>query len=63
MNLKRRELLATLGVAPLLMGAGTSPVTVYRAKRIITMDKKMPVANHVAVADGVVLGTSDNLGA
>lgn len=63
MKLKRREMLATLGAAPLLMGATPTPVTIYRAKRIITMDAKLPTAINAAVADGTILGVSNNLGA
>ncbi|HMS21631.1 MAG TPA: hypothetical protein PKC46_13935, partial [Sphingorhabdus sp.] len=63
MKLKRRDMLATLGVAPLLMGATPTPVTIYRAKRIITMDPKLPTAIYAAVADGTILGVSNNLGA
>lgn len=63
MELKRREMLATLGVAPLLMGATQTPVTIYRAKRIVTMEAKLPNAIYVAVADGMILGVSNNLGA
>lgn len=63
MKLKRREMLATLGAAPLLMGATPTPVTIYRAKRIITMDAKLPTAIYAAVADGTILGVSNNLGA
>lgn len=63
MHIKRRELLATLGVAPLLMGATASPVIIYRARRILTMDASMPVATHVAVADGTILGTANSLAA
>ncbi len=63
MKLKRREMLATLGATPLLMGATQSPVTIYRAKRVVTMDAKLPTATYVAVADGTILGVSNNLGA
>lgn len=63
MQIKRRELLATLGAMPLLMGATASSVTIYRARRIFTMDPKLPTATHVAVADGMILGTANNLAA
>lgn len=63
MEFKRREMLATLGTAPLLMGAVQSPVIIYRAKRIVTMDAKLPTAIYVAVADGMILGVSNNVGA
>ena len=33
-----------------------SQITVYRAKKIITMNPNCPVANHVAVRDGRILG-------
>ena len=63
MHIKRREMLALLGVAPILLGTTSSPVTVYRAKRIITMDAKMPSASFVAVADGAILGMAKSLSA
>ncbi len=31
-------------------------VTVFKAKKIITMDRNCPIATHVAVRDGVILG-------
>lgn len=31
-------------------------VTVFKAKKIITMDRNCPIATHVAVKDGVILG-------
>ena len=63
MHIKRREMLALLGVTPLVLGATNSTVTVYRAKRIITMDKMLPSARFVAVADGVILGVANTLAA
>ncbi len=61
MQLKRREMLAMMGATPILLGATTSPVTIFRAKQIITMDRTLPRATYVAVADGAILGVSDNL--
>ena len=63
MHIKRREMLALLGVSPLVLGATSSPVTVYRAKRIITMDKMMPSASFVAVADGAIVAVANTLSA
>jgi predicted amidohydrolase YtcJ len=60
MQLKRREMLAVLGATPLLAAATEAPVTIYRAKRIITMETAMPSATHVAVADGIILGASND---
>jgi predicted amidohydrolase YtcJ len=61
MQIKRREMLALLGVTPILLGASSSPVTVYPAKRIITIDAKMPSARFVAVADDLILGVANTL--
>ena len=61
MQIKRREMLALLGASPLVLGTTSNPVTIYRAKRIITMDAKMPSARFVAVADGVILGAANTL--
>lgn len=61
MQIKRREMLALLGASPLVLGTTRNPVTIYRAKRIITMDAKMPSARFVAVADGVILGAANTL--
>ena len=61
MQIKRREMLALLGAAPFVLGSASSPVTIYRAKRIITMDAKMPSASFVAVADGAILGVANTL--
>jgi predicted amidohydrolase YtcJ len=60
MQLKRREMLAVLGATPLLAAATEAPVTIFRAKRIITMETAMPSATHVAVADGIILGASND---
>jgi predicted amidohydrolase YtcJ len=63
MHIKRREMLALLGVAPILLGSTCNPVTIYPTKRIITMDTKMPSAGFVAVADGLILGVANTLSA
>ena len=31
-------------------------ITIYRARKIITMNPARPLADHVAVRDGVILG-------
>lgn len=61
MHIKRREMLALLGVAPILLTATSDPVAIYRAKRIITMDAKIPSARFVAIADGLILGVANTL--
>ena len=34
----------------------TTPITIYRAKQIVTMNPSNPTATHVAVRDGLILG-------
>lgn len=40
----------------LKMAKGAEMVTVFRAKKILTMDHNCPVATHVAVRDGLIVG-------
>ena len=65
MHIQRRHMLAMLGAAPILAAAapGSSKATIFRARRIITMDAGTPTASHVAVADGTILGVADSLAA
>ncbi len=64
---RRRSLqLLSLGpvLGPSLLKAATPPdVTVYEARRIITMEPSFPTARFVAVADGIILGLGDSLAA
>jgi predicted amidohydrolase YtcJ len=39
--------------------AGMSKATVYRARKIITLDRTRPEATHVAVRDGLILAVGD----
>ena len=65
MHIQRRHMLAMLGAAPILAAAapGSSKATIFRARRIITMDAGTPTASSVAVADGTILGVADSLAA
>lgn len=63
MRLSRRRMLAMMGSAPLLAGAADEQATVFGAKRIVTMDARLPLARHVAVANGIILGVADSLSA
>lgn len=58
MELRRRDFVAGLATVPLLTGASPAAATVFQARRIVTMDPRMPVATHVAVADGKILGVA-----
>jgi predicted amidohydrolase YtcJ len=40
--------------------AEQSPVTVFEAKQIVTMDRAVPTARFVAVSDGIILGVADS---
>lgn len=64
-NMNRRivlGLMASALVSSSLSAAPTlSPVTVFDATSIITMEPSLPRARYVAVADGIVLGTADSL--
>ncbi|MFZ9395768.1 MAG: amidohydrolase [Erythrobacter sp.] len=63
----RRGVLKGLAAAPLAASAPAyltgkhSPVTVFEAARIVTMDRSLPQARFMAVADGMVLGLADEL--
>ena len=37
----------------------SEPIKVYRAKKIRTMSRNMPIATHVAVKDGKILAVGD----
>ncbi|OSZ70669.1 hypothetical protein CAP39_06810 [Sphingomonas sp. IBVSS1] len=58
MLINRRALLASLAGSPLLAATEAEPATIFRARRIITMDPALPLATHVAVADGRILAVS-----
>ncbi|MEN9683784.1 MAG: hypothetical protein RLZZ427_1535 [Pseudomonadota bacterium] len=47
----------------LVKAASPSAITVYEARRIITMEPSLPTGRFVAVADGIVLGLGDSLAA
>lgn len=65
MHIQRRHMLAMLGATPILAAAapGSSKATIFRARRIISMDAGTPTASYVAVADGTILGVADSLAA
>ena len=37
-------------------------ITIYEARKILTMNPARPVATHVAVRDGLILGAGDTGG-
>jgi hypothetical protein len=61
--MRRRALLGGLAALPLARAAlaANAPVTVFEARRIVTMEPAMPSARFVAVAGGIVLGIADRL--
>lgn len=60
----RRGALGMLAAAPVAASADpASPVTVFEAGKIITMEPSMPQARFVAVADGAILGLANELSA
>lgn len=60
MQTSRRTTLGLLAAAPFLGGASSRPIMIYTSK-FITMDSRQPVANHVAVADGMVVAVGQSL--
>lgn len=60
---RRRDVLAAMGLLPMTLAAADTPVTVFSARKIITMDPRLPTATHVAVADGRILGCANGLAA
>ncbi|MFM5884082.1 MAG: amidohydrolase [Novosphingobium sp.] len=64
MIVDRRGALALLSAAPVAAQlGGLPPVTVFEARRIITMEPSLPLARFVAVADGIIRGVADTLAA
>ena len=62
-GLQRRQMLGGLAATPFLTQglAAVRDVTVFEAKRIVTMEPAQPHARFVAVADGIILGLADRL--
>lgn len=60
---RRRTVLGTLAALPFAAAARamTGPVTVFEARRIVTMEPAQPHARFVAVAGGMILGLADTL--
>lgn len=62
MQIDRRAVLAGLAATPLLGATGVQePVTIFAARRIVTMEPAGPEARFMAVAGGRVLGLADSL--
>ncbi len=65
----RRGLIRGLAATPLLASGVTrafataidGPITVFEAKRIVTMERSLPHARFMAVVNGMVLGLADRL--
>lgn len=62
----RRGVLAGLAAVPLVAASDVvlpfayGPITVFEAKRIVTMERSLPHARFMAVAGGMVLGLADS---
>ncbi|MFN5904288.1 MAG: hypothetical protein ACK439_15155, partial [Novosphingobium sp.] len=63
MILNRRTAIASLAALPFggRALASQTPVTVFEARRIVTMEPALPTARFVAVADGIILGLGQTL--
>jgi predicted amidohydrolase YtcJ len=63
--ISRRTVLGGLSALPLANRAFavSEPVTVFEARRIITMEPSLPLARFVAVAGGAILGLADSIDA
>ena len=61
--MRRRALLGGLATLPLARAAlaASTPVTVFEAQRIVTMEPALPSARFVAVAGGMVLGLAERI--
>ncbi|WFL76731.1 amidohydrolase family protein [Altererythrobacter arenosus] len=68
-KIDRRAVLAGMAAAPLIAASdvvapfGRGPVTVFEARKIVTMSRSYPNARFMAVADGMVLGLADSIDA
>jgi len=62
-TVRRRTVLGTLAALPFASAvrAVSGPVTVFEARRIVTMEPAQPQARFVAVAGGMILGLADSL--
>lgn len=63
-HISRRAALAGMAAAPLLAStapklSNRKPVTVFEARKIITMERALPRARFMAVSGGVILGVAD----
>ncbi len=69
MRVNRRATLGLLASAPVAIAAAepATPtnrrITIFEAKRIVTMEPAQPQARFVAVADGMILGVADSVDA
>ena len=61
MNIDRRQLLAGMAATPLAASLPFEQVTVFEARKIVTMERSWPQARFMAVADGIVLGLARSL--
>lgn len=63
MRMSRRSAVGALAALPLSVRALAQPrtITVFEAKRIVTMEPAQPHARFAAVADGIILGLADRL--
>lgn len=63
MPLKRRSVMAGLVALPVARRAlaQSTPVTVFEAAKIVTMEPAQPTARFAAVAGGMILGVADRL--
>ncbi len=63
----RRSVLAGMAAAPLLAASDPirslprSPVTIFEARKIVTMSRSLPTARFMAVSDGVILGLAQSV--
>lgn len=62
MKIDRRAALAALASLPVLTGAAQAKtITIFEARRFITMEPARPTCRYVAVADGLIVALGDSL--
>lgn len=66
MTTSRRSMIAGLAALPLAAPMARAldsdaPVTVFEAKRVVTMEPSLPSARYIAASGGIILGLADSL--